>query len=140
MADIDAKDLVEQLRVKYKYQRMLVDIKFHKKIAKNERIFRKQLLIWGTGEAAKQVIEVLRETSLIGNILYFVDNDSGKWGRDFENFKIISPMELMKEAEDMKEKVFIIVASSYYPKIRKQLLEYGYKEWNDFIDGMGFLL
>ena len=140
MADVDKKHIVEQLRVKYKYQRMLVNIKFHKIMAQNERIFREKIVIWGTGEAAKQIIGVLSESSLSENILYFVDNDSQKWGGNFESYNIISPKDLLKKAKDKEEKVFIIVASSYYLKIRKQLLEYGYKEWDDFIDGMGFLL
>lgn len=139
MAYANTTHLIKQLRVKYKYLRMLIDIKFHKNMAQNKKILSWKLVIWGTGNAAKQIFEVLSASSLVENILYFVDNNSQKWGGNLGDFKIISPLDLLKETKDKKEKVFIIVASSYYLKIRKQLLEYSYKEWDDFIDGMGLL-
>ncbi len=140
IGNVNITSLVEQIKKKYMVQRMLLDIRYKKTLKQNEDIFKMGLIIWGTGNVAKQIILLLKDTFLFKNILYFVDNDPAKWGKDFEGFMTKSPSKILDERKDRKGKELIVIANSYYLIIRKQLLQSGYIEWVDFVDGTSILL
>jgi hypothetical protein len=62
------------------------------------------------------------------NIIGFCDNDPCKWGKIFQGYKIFSPAKLY-EYQGIK----IIITSSYYNEIAKQLLNMGFTDFVPYI-------
>lgn len=73
------------------------------------------IIIFGTGLASQEISKFLTEKV---NLVAYVDNNSSKWNSLFSGKKIISPKELLNRNFD-----YIIVASSFYQEIEKQLLD-----------------
>ncbi len=73
------------------------------------------------GQAAKMLL-----TDKV-NIVAFCDNDSNKWGKNFDGLNIVSPGKLL-ELKDIK----VIITSSCYREISNQLLESGIKNFEIF--------
>ena len=80
----------------------------------------KEIVIFGTGSYANSKFGSLRHA----NIKYCVDNDSSKWGGEFNGYPIKSPRELCSKPEDL----LILICSTYYPAISRQLEGYGFKK------------
>lgn len=76
------------------------------------------LLIFGAGNNAKKISKYINKVQ--NRILYYVDNDSDKWGRKIFGRKIIAP----KTAVNLKYD-YIVIASCYWKEIREQLLTLG---------------
>ena len=70
-------------------------------------------------------------------VKYFVDNDEKKEGTIFCGKKIYKPERLLLDKND---KIFIIVASSYYDEISEQLINMGFREDVDYVDGIKYCL
>lgn len=81
----------------------------------------KRLIIFGTGGAAKQLVGSQQGTP----IDYYVDNDKSKWGTSINDCSIKSPEMLLVEPKD---KIAIIVASTFYKEISEQLSDMGFIE------------
>lgn len=88
----------------------------------------KKIIFFGTGSAS---INILHELKL--DINYFVDNNPEKWNSKINGTIVYSPKTL--ENED-KNSVIIVVASSYYTDISKQLSKLGFKENINYVDGL----
>lgn len=86
----------------------------------------KELVLFGTGEAC---IDLLSKCNL--NVKYFIDNAADKWGKSFYEKIIYSPEKIL--SEDLNN-IYVIVASSYYVEISKQLRKYRMEEYVHFID------
>jgi len=89
-----------------------------------EKYRRNRLLaVFGAGSLGKRVANRLKESGY--RIDFFVDNDTGKHGRDLDGFPILAP--------SRANEAFIVVASTWADQIRRQLIEAGRKEWEDFV-------
>lgn len=75
------------------------------------------IVIFGASGGAKNVSDIL--TNVGYDVLYFVDNDRCKWGTEFEGKQVQNPAALLLDKSD------IVIASTYYDEILKQLFEMG---------------
>lgn len=93
----------------------------------------KKIVYWGA--SSKQLHSFLKRFPLmVGDCC--VDNDSKLTGQKIFDMEIKLPQDLFK---NKRRDIIIIVMSKYhYPTIRKQLLEYGYREYLDFIPACAF--
>ena len=73
-----------------------------------------RVIIWGTGKAAREFVLCLSGSKV--DIVAVTDNDSGKWGRSWKSYSVISPQEIMDYSFDC-----IVIASSSYESIREQI-------------------
>ncbi|QMV44977.1 class I SAM-dependent methyltransferase [Cohnella cholangitidis] len=94
----------------------------------------KKIIIFGTGSYADKLCDSFPEL----NVEYFVDNDSNKWGSEFNGKKIESPETLLKENPDH---LAVLIASSYANQISSQLNNLGFQEGRQyfFIKDLSFL-
>ena len=82
----------------------------------------RKLAVWGTGEAANELWEVLDKKGISDEIDFFVDNSREKI--TFKERKVLSPGEI-KGRND----IYIIVAAYHCQwEIYKQLEEYGFSD------------
>ena len=88
----------------------------------------KKIVVFGTGGQCRKIIE---EDKIISpkDVAYFVDNNEVKWNDCIYGKQILNPYELNKED---KSQLFIVIASTFYTEIKKQLEKMG------FIDGIHF--
>ncbi|MCX7748474.1 MAG: class I SAM-dependent methyltransferase [Clostridia bacterium] len=101
----------------------------------------KKFILFGTGNLSKQLCESIDE-----KIAYFVDNDPSKWNTTFLGRQILEPGILSREKMD---NYVILIASTFFKEISRQLETLGFKEkvhyWNgmelfkDFNNGSGSL-
>lgn len=83
----------------------------------------KKYIIYGTGSGALKVKKEIEDNG--GIIIGFCDSNREKWGTEFMDMKVISPVEIVsKEFEDVN----IAIGSVYYGEIRKILLAIGVYE------------
>lgn len=106
-------------------------------VAKIIGILRKrELIIFGTGSACQRILALFCQKELSFKLKYFVDNNPQKWGKILFSKPVHSPKQLLREK---KESVFIIVASSFFEEIKKQLEQIGFVENFHFVNGMDLL-
>lgn len=84
---------------------------------------KKGFTIWGTGDRSCCFSESLDEKPM-----FYLDNDIRKKGMFFFDREICHPSDISHLGQ-----YFIIIANSYYDEIKKQLLDLGLKENEDFI-------
>jgi FkbM family methyltransferase len=85
---------------------------------------KKKCILFGASNMGKAAYYLLKDRySIIG----FCDNDSNKWGKQLFDIDIFSPSELSKY-----QNVEIIITSSYYMDISKQLFNMGREEYKIF--------
>lgn len=97
------------------------------------RVGERELIVFGAGAVTLHTITALSFYSK--KISFFVDNDSKKWGLSFFDIMIQSPS-VIKEKD--KDKIFIVVTSSYYKEIFVQLEEMGFVEGEHFIEAFNY--
>lgn len=85
-----------------------------------DEFLQKEIIIFGTGTYSCKITERLGHP-----ISFFVDNDSSKWGKVFLEKNIYSPQHLLSISKD---KIIILIASSFYSEIGTQLSQMGFKE------------
>lgn len=88
-----------------------------------EGIKDKQLVLFGAASRGKRVLNNLLERGIDKNKIFFCDNNQDKWGKTISEIKILSLHDLQKMPRD----VCIIVSSSMYDQIIKQLKELDFK-------------
>lgn len=93
----------------------------------NEIANERDLVIWGTGRYAESF---LKDNKNQINIKFFIDNDIEKKNKILQSRFIKHPDELTKENW---KSIYVIVASSYYFSIKKDLEKHGLQENRDFI-------
>lgn len=101
----------------------------------NKRLTR-EIVIWGAGSVfCNKVIEILGGEE---HVKYCVDKDEKITGMKLRtNLKVYSPNRLKKEK---RESLFIVVTSKYhYKEISNELMNMGYVEEVDFVNGMMLL-
>ncbi|MBU5440999.1 glycosyltransferase [Paenibacillus sp. MSJ-34] len=76
-----------------------------------------KLMIFGVGSGSRKVRAVLNESSV--TIGCFVDNNRSIVGSYIDNVPIVSPSQIPDLIDDYD---FLIIASQYYKKIKKQLI------------------
>ncbi len=74
-----------------------------------------EIIVFGTGDIAGKCFEFLKR--LGDRIVFFVDNDKNKWGRNFNGYRIASPDELINE----KNKTVLIMNERFMENISQQL-------------------
>jgi hypothetical protein len=84
------------------------------------------MYIFGSGEAGRLLLEYLRAVDMVP--AGFIDNNQEQWGLDLLELKIYAPEEVLPYD------IFIIIASSWYKDIAKQLLQLGKRKGWDFAD------
>lgn len=83
------------------------------------------IVIFGTGNWGRELHTVLRSCNI--EIPFFVDNDSKKWGFEWEGSKIFSP-EILKDYDGP-----VLIAVKHFQKeLREQI--YRYTKGNSFVD------
>ncbi|MBB6632572.1 glycosyltransferase [Cohnella thailandensis] len=107
--------------------------KLKSNVSIHSRFAKKSIAVFGTGEASKRVLNMLR--SLDVEVEYFLDNNSKKWGESFEGASVISPDEINSRSLDDS---LIIIASMYYKDISEQLVEMGLEIDKHFINGFDY--
>lgn len=91
----------------------------------------KKSIGWGTGNGIILLKDSLRKMNINYKIDYFIDSDESKQNNKMDGIPIYPPTKLI---EEKKGEIFIVVLSySYYDEIKKILLSYDYKEYEDFI-------
>lgn len=91
----------------------------------------KKLVIFGTGSASEFISQYIKEP------VYYVDNDSKKWGQFFHHVLIKDPRCL---ADEDPEQLVIVVASQYYREIAQDLIQMGFVENLHFWDGVKYFM
>lgn len=106
-----------------------------KEMLKLKNSSEKSVYFWGTGKVAGNLIKLLdyQEEDYIG----FIDNKEEKWNTSFMGKKIINPSELKFLN---KEKLLIIVASSFVDTIKCQIISEGLCNEGNIIDGYQLLM
>lgn len=84
---------------------------------------RHALYIFGTGQAGRLLYQYLKEMNIEPE--GFFDNNADKWETTFCGLNIVNP-------KTIHQGMFIIIASSYYLAIAKQLRDSGLMEFYDF--------
>lgn len=100
------------------------------------KVNKKKIIIFGTGNASKLLVDLLIEKKIDDRIGYFIDNDRLKWGKTLMLKAVKNPETILGEK---KELILIIIASSYYDQIKTQLTQLGFIEGRHFINGMDLL-
>lgn len=88
----------------------------------------KKIIYWGAG--AKSLLTFVKKYSHEHGD-YCVDNNPAFIGQDVAGMKVRSPLELLKE--DKNNVLVIVMSQQHYHAIRKQLISYGYEEYNGFM-------
>lgn len=76
------------------------------------------ILVFGAGNNAKEIRKYIDKRK--NRILYYIDNDSGKWGKRVFGKKIAAPDMIQNLEYD-----FILIASVYWKEIKRQLVSLG---------------
>lgn len=87
----------------------------------------RKFVIWGTGKCADELVE---KYGLKDGIIGYIDNNSKRWGEKINGIKVISP----KEIVNIKDKKYIIIASSYAEEIINQILEFNLCEEEEIVN------
>ncbi len=87
-----------------------------------------KLILFGSGSAARTF---LNDFTMVDKVAYVVDNNEDKWGLLFEGFNIESPQKLLLEN---KKDILIVITSSFYKDIARQLEGMGFKRKMNFIN------
>lgn len=82
----------------------------------------KKVVLFGTGERSKIYTKLLNDFNIV--VDYYVDNNQAKWGKIFNNKKILDPNDL----NTFKEDYYVFIASQFYNEIKEQLIGYGYEK------------
>lgn len=77
-----------------------------------------KILIWGTGEVARELIKNC-DTLDLYNIIGFVDNNSSVWNKQIGKYTIFSPDKINIEHPDI-----VVIATDFFYEIRNQIREY----------------
>ncbi|MDU6876807.1 MAG: CDP-glycerol glycerophosphotransferase family protein [Clostridium botulinum] len=83
-----------------------------------------KIILFGASKLGEIALNYLKHEY---NIVYFTDNDTQKWGKQFSNRKVLAPTEI----KDIKDS-YIIITSQYDLEIVKQLLGMGIKKFGVF--------
>ncbi len=78
------------------------------------------ICIWGVGNLGRPTAEAFKEHHL--RVDFYCDNDSQKWGKEFDGIKCLSVDELSK----IKDQTLVIICARAYKEIFRQLNELGY--------------
>lgn len=90
---------------------------------------KREIYVWGTGDISHRFFEEFVIKNPDVEILGCIDSDLGKRGKTFFRRPIYMPDDILK-----KDNVFFIIASNlYYSEIKKNLLQYGKREGEDFV-------
>ena len=83
-----------------------------------------KILIFGTGSYWKNImgyINNLLVEKLTDAVDFFIDNDRSVWGTEIDGIRVVDP----KSVSDTKDESFILIASSFYDEISRQLMHMG---------------
>lgn len=101
----------------------------YRKYYLNSILKSKKIIGWGAGAG----LEILKTNSLSYdiNFEYLIDGDEAKHNTNKNGLSIYSPNKILTENPD---EIFIIVLScNYYNEIKNKLLDYGFKEVEQFV-------
>lgn len=84
----------------------------------------KQIIIFGAGIGGSRICGILQEKGLQERLAGFSDNNPDKAGQQFMEFPVYRPEILFQ----LFPSALVIVASTAYDIIKKQLMNYGYSE------------
>lgn len=115
-----------------KGEKMIIKVEQAVTLIKKEAELR-NIVLFGSGSGAQKVKSFCDQIGI--KIAYAIDNNSDNhYFNKILQLEIRSPEIIIKESK----KIYILVASTYYSEISKQLSSYGLKETVDFIDFIHF--
>ena len=79
----------------------------------------KEIVVFGCGKWGKRCIKDLLKKGW--TVIGCCDNDTEKWGKQFSNYPVYSVEEIVR----MKDRVTVVIATQYFPQIKKQLQKLG---------------
>ncbi|MDA1124894.1 MAG: class I SAM-dependent methyltransferase [Crenarchaeota archaeon] len=91
-----------------------------------EKIKDKQIILFGAASRGKRVLNNLLERGIEKNKIFFCDNNPEKWNKTIFEIKILP----LSDLEKMPKDTCIIISSSMYEPITKQLKESGFTNVN----------
>lgn len=97
----------------------------------------KGLIIFGAGVGGRQLLDLLQRKNCSEKILCFSDNNALKYNSKMtDEVIVVEPEKLFNNYGDS---VTVIIASSAYREIKKQLLDYGFRENNIYLFNFAFM-
>lgn len=81
-----------------------------------------KVILFGTGYCLSMFIELMQSNNI--EILAVCDNDQNKWNSSINGYKVLKPEEVLY----LREKFCIVISTSHYAEIEKQLLNAGCKQ------------
>lgn len=96
------------------------------------------VIIFGAGVGGRALYEIIRDRDLTNKILAFSDNNEMKYGKTYcdEHILIEEPKSLLPK---YGSEAIVIIASSAYDLIRRQLLGYGIPGKNIYLYNFAFM-
>lgn len=88
----------------------------------------RSLVMWGAGSGGQRILALM--SSLGVKVSAFVDRDPAKAGTRLNGLPIITPDDVLPQAQDRRP--FVIVASTFAAQIKKQLQQAGWAPHEDF--------
>lgn len=86
---------------------------------------KEDVIIFGAGVSGKKLLGIINS---IYSVLYFCDNDEGKWGELICGVKVISPSELYQYQQYSPVRIYI-ACKQYYLSIALQLRQMGINDY-----------
>ena len=83
-----------------------------------------KILVFGTGSYWKNIMSYVDNVlveKLTDAVDFFIDNDRSVWGTEIDGIRVVDP----KSVSDTKDESFILIASSFYDEISRQLMHMG---------------
>lgn len=121
------EDFVEAIKIS---RLRAVGVSADKNLIKNiSALKEKKIIVFGTGSYYTKFVEGLL-AYLDLEVDYFVDNNQARWGQQFAGKPICPPDKLRTENPD---ELLIVVATSFFEEVKKQLKSMGYYEFKHFV-------
>ena len=118
---------VKSIQLKFKIYAYFLFYKYFSKFNKIKKKRKKSIYIWGTGKLAKETLNNLVRNGIKISGIY--DNDKNKRNLPFQGIDVFEPPTSKRNID----KQYIIIASSFYSEISKQLKNLGFIYKKDFI-------
>lgn len=85
---------------------------------------KRRIHVWGGGGYFESVYKEMQKEGI--QVHKIVDNNSAKWGTHIQQIEVVSPATISQEHD------YIVIASSYFDQIERQLQSMGFERFKDY--------